>query len=252
MRVASHRAILSTGENHAGRGRRWPERLTVPPPVPALDYRLCILTNGRPVLRETLEAFRERVSPQPTEVVLFDDGGDALPWGGGTPWSHVPYFHEASREPLGFCRAVPELWRRAVSGAPPLIFWLEDDILIRRPIQLEPVVAVLVRERRLAQMAFMRQPVNSAEIEAGGCRELRWDLYEEQPEGWLRSRTNFSTGCSLLTRRFMREQPWPVEYDRNCEGRYSIDLLGLGYEFGVWGLGESWVEHVGRREGFGY
>lgn len=218
-----------------------------------LEYRLAVLTNGRACLRETLEAFRTYVYPAPAEVLVFNDGGSALPYGGGTEWANVPYLSIGNVAAAGFCAAVPALWRAAAGAGPPFVFWLEDDQVIQRPIDLYPIALVLARERSIAQMSFMRGPANSDEEAAGGCRELRPELYEERDDGlWLESRTNFSTGCSLIARRFMTAEPWPGEFEENCEGRWSIELLSRGYTFGVWGRGEPWVEHVGIRSGFGY
>ncbi len=219
----------------------------------SLDYRLAVLTDGRPCLRETLEAFRRYAEPQPSEVLVFDDGRSSEPYGGGTEWSHVPYLTIGGYERVGFCAAVPALWRTAAGAGPSFVFWLEDDQVLRRSVDVGAMALVLSRERKLAQMSLMRGPANSDEEAAGGCRALRPEKYHERDDGlWMESRTNFSTGCSLIPRRFMTAEPWPAEYEENCEGRYSIDLLERGYTFGVWGRGEPWVDHVGRRSGFGY
>lgn len=239
-------------------GRTWkPEAVERRHPL-ALDYRLVVMTNGRPCLRETLEAWRERVTPQPSSVFIHDDGGQALDWGGGTPWANVPYWHERIAPSVGFCRSVARAWAAGAifpwhggSDSAEWVFWLEDDLVVQREVDLEQLAAVLDVERRVSQMALMRQAVNDEEIAAGGCFELRRDLYDVR-EGWLHSRTNFSTTASLMRRDFMREQPMPPGYLEGCEGRYSIDLLNAGYAFGVWGGGEPWVKHIGVRSGHGY
>lgn len=220
------------------------------PSKPLLDYRLCILTNGRPCLRETIEAFRWRVTPTPAEVVVFDDGGTQETHKRMTAWHAIPAKTVYSSESLGFCRATRALWREASKPGPEFVWWLEDDQVIQQKVDVEAMAEVLRANPRLAQMGLMRQPVNSEEIAAGGCRALRPDQYEER-DGWLESTTNFSTGCSLIRREFMLDQPWP-SYDHSCEGRYSIELLAKGYKFAVWGLGEPWVKHVGVRSGHGY
>lgn len=216
-----------------------------------LSYRLVVMTNGRPCLRETLEAFRERVNPAPVELLIHDDGRCSEPYGGGTEWANVPVRIIGGREPVGFCAAVERTWRVAAElpGAD-YIFWLEDDEVIKRRVDLAELAKVLAAERHITQMSLMRQAVNSDEIAAGGCFNLRRELYEDRGD-WLESRTNFSTGCSLIPRRVMLAHPWP-SYPENCEGRYSIDLMAEGLAFGVWGGGEPWVEHVGIRSGFGY
>jgi hypothetical protein len=231
---------------------------TGPPQIPPakielLDYRLVVLTNGRDCLRETLEAFRERVHPQPTEAVFVVDGGVSRALELVTPWNAVPWTVERLCPPIGFCRGTAYAWAYASADGPEFVFWLEDDLVIQREVELEPLAEVLRAEPRLTQMALMRGPANAAEKLAGGCRALRPDLYEEVDGLWLASRTNHSTTCSLMRRSFMLAEPWP-SYERECEGRFSIDLLERGYYFGVWGLGEPWVEHIAtdQRTGFGY
>lgn len=219
--------------------------------VPLVRYRLVVMTNGRPCLRGTLEAFRELVTPQPVEILVHDDGGLSEPYGGGTPWAHIPWTTTSQVPAIGFCGSCAHAWEEASAPGVDFVFWIEDDIVVKRPVDLAPLADALTRHKHVTQMALMRQPVNDLEIAAGGCRELRPELYEEMDEGtWLRSHTNFSTGCSLIPRRFMASHPFPAT--PSCEGEFSIDLLGEGKSFGVWGLGESWVEHVGIRSGFGY
>lgn len=77
----------------------------------------------------------------------------------------------------------------------------------------------------------------------GGCG---W-----RPPRWLQHRSYFTTNVNLMRRDFMVANPWPA-YDERCEGRFGIDLVQAGYTFGVWGSGEPWTEHTGRRSGFGY
>jgi len=218
-----------------------------------VTYRLVVLTNGRDCLRETLAAFRELADPQPAEVHVVVDGGESAALDlaerrSGDPW-HVHRIIPA----IGFCRATRWAWSMAAGPGPEFVFWLEDDIVLLRRVELAHLADVLRRKPRLTQMALMRGPANDLEEAAGGCRALRPDDYVEGDgwHPWLESRTNHSTGCSLIRRAFMEAEPWP-KYDENCEGRFSIDLLAKGYRFGVWGLGEPWVEHVGRRAGFGY
>ena len=207
-------------------------------------YRLVVLTNGRPCLRKTLESFAASVRPLPAESVLVADGGEFEPF---EPWGG--WRVEALRPARGFCGATAAGWRFASEPGPEFVFWLEDDFLFERALDLRSLAEVLEANEHLTQMGLMRGPANDLEEAAGGCVALRPDLYEAR-DGWLESRTNHSTGCSLMRREFMAEHPWP-EYE-NCEGRFSIDMLAAGFTFGVWGMGEPWVQHVGVRAGSGY
>lgn len=223
-----------------------------------LPYRLVVTTDGRPhVLERTLTALWTRVTPRPAEIAVVDDSGtveyrrylEALLPTLAIPWRLT--WHPAR---LGFCAAVTDAWKLATGPGVPFVFWLEDDIEIVRGIDLGDLAHVLTKEPKIAQMGLMRQPVNEQEKKAGSLFALYRDRYDQRGVGtkaWLRSTTNFTTTSSLMRREFMVEQPWPG-YDKDCEGRYSIDLLGKGYTFGVWGTGEAWVNHFGERSGTGY
>lgn len=223
-----------------------------------MKYRLVVTTDGRPeVLAGTLESFDRRVRPRPAETVVVDDSGDE-------------HYHRYLRvlltererpfrllcHPgrLGFCQTVSDAWSVAGEPGPEWVYWTEDDFVFRRDVDLVDLAFVLDHEANIAQMSLMRQPVNSAEIEAGGVFELYRESYERRGAGnrtWLESRTNFSTTNGLMRRRFMLDCPWP-SLAGGCEGAFSIGLLAQGYRFGVWGTGEPWIEHVGVRSGTGY
>jgi hypothetical protein len=225
-----------------------------PPPrrhPPLIDYLLAIPTNGRPCLRETLESFRQHVSPSPRGVLVFQDGCQVEPFAGTTPWNSVAWAAFGSSEPVGFCRATSLLWHEASRAELDFVFWLEDDFLFLRDLELRPLAEVLFEQPRLSQMALMRGPANSDEELAGGVIAAAPQAYRFH-ETWVESRRNHSTGCSLMRRAFMEANPWPFEYGSECEGQFSLDLLASGFSFGVWGQGEAWVEHVGQRAGFGY
>jgi Cu/Zn superoxide dismutase len=222
-----------------------------------VKYRLVVTTNGRPgVLDRMLESFHHRVRPRPSEVLIVDDSGDEhyvrylMQLAGTHPgWSVAWHPHVQ-----GFCATVRDAWKAAAEGHLDWVYWSEDDFVYERGVELGDLAAVMEHEASIAQMAMMRQPVNETEIAAGSLLVAYRDRYQDQGSGsrrWLRSRTNFSTGSSLIRRRFMVERPWP-DYPAECEGRYSLDLLAAGYEFGVWGAGEPWVRHEGVRSGTGY
>lgn len=228
-----------------------------------MKYRLVITTDGRPgLLDRTLESFFARVIPRPDEVVLIDDSGDV---------AYQRYLEAlcsdlarevdarfmvtSHRKRLGFCKTVWDAWVQATIPGVDWVYWMEDDFLHTRGVDLRDLAWVLNRQPQIAQMSMMRQPVNEQEKAAGSLYNLYRDRYDQrgaEASMWLLSRTNFSTTISLMSRRFMTDNPWPA-YPSECEGRYSIDLLAKGYEFGVWGIGDEWVEHIGEtRIGKGY
>lgn len=223
-----------------------------------MNYRLVVLTHGdAPQLEPCLESFREMVTPQPTSRHAFVDGDGALP-----PVEPLgPFEGWAGGKQLGFCGNCELAWLgAALADGHEHVFWLENDFVFTRPLDLQPLAAVLDANPMLAQMALMRNAVSDVEIAAGGLVESRPGEYEQRFSGaetgaaahpWFEHRSYLTTNPSLMRRGFMAANPWP-DYTSECEGRFGIDLVARGYSFGVWGSGEPWVDHVGERVGHGY
>lgn len=222
-------------------------------------YRLAVLTHGDgPCLEETLESFARHVTPLPTSVVMLRDGDG---WSHVPRWFREPYFAGQlwSGPPRGFCEATRALWGLAsgeVYGDDEYVFWLEHDFRFERDVDLAAMASVL-DAHSLVQMSLMRQPVSPAEIRAGGVMQQKRYSYAEHRSGgergpyWIEHRHYFTTNPSLMRRDWMQAHPWPY-YEAECEGRFGNDLKAEGALFGVWGSGERWVTHIGRRDGRGY
>lgn len=224
-----------------------------------LDYRLIVVTHGRPCLRETLEAFRARVNPQPREVYVIVDGGQSDALDAMTPWNAIPFYVERT-EPRGFCCATARAWQMAAeplgAGAdgPTHVFWLEDDFVVEREIDLMPLAVVLEVEE-LAQMALYRDPYSDEERMVGGYLNRPDRKYWPQRtlgHDWYRHDHYWTTNPSLFRREFAARNTWPMGPE--CEGHFSLQLAELGLaRYGVWGDGSRWVRHVASRDGgFGY
>lgn len=229
-----------------------------------MDYRLLVLTHGNSLtLDATLRSFAEYVSPAPTSALLVYDGPNdyaasrllgleyppQLPFDGAIHSSGVA---------SGFCEATGRAWRLAVSERPlpEYVFWLEHDFIFDRRVDLEALRWLLDYDPRLAQVSIMRGAANATERAAGGLVESRPDDFTlctigTTGEDYLEHRAYFTTTPSLMTRRFMAENPW-MSYVDQCEGKFGLDLVERGYHFAVWGDGEPWVTHIGERTGFGY
>lgn len=235
-----------------------------------MRYRLAVLTHGHgTTLPGTLTSFAAQVTPPPADVVIHSDGSDA----GRRSYAFAAQLGcdvtlSDSFAPQGFCRSTWHLWREAAQGDHDYVLWLEHDFEFTRPVDLRELATVLDLHPALAQMALMRDAANPAEVAAGGLYELRRDHYVERettitdpaddsPEPgfwtapWLEHTAYFTTTPSLMTRRFMADNPWPA-YPEQCEGRFGIDLAHRDRTFGVWGDGTPWVRHTGQRSGFGY
>ena len=230
------------------------------------DYRLAVLTHGNmETLNQTLDSFFAHVSPRPSEVFVYADGvsaADRRAWMESRDLDDR--FHlRFGPDQQGFCVATGMLWRWVSEPPDPYVFWLEHDFEFLRDVDLRELAVVLDSDHRLAQMALVRGAANPKERDAGGLIESRPGEFDQMcgvydgrfvhpTPPWLRHRAFFTTNPSLMRRRLMAERPWPMDGRGSCEGRYGIDLVAAGYEFGFWGAGEPWVEHIGVRNGFGY
>lgn len=225
-----------------------------------MRYRLIVITDGRPgLLEETLRAFLARVSPRPSAVSVIDDSGDewyrryledllpeAFPDG-----THL-VSHPVRR---GFCETVADGWQHAANPGVEWVYWLEDDFVHRRPVDLRDLAYVLERQPQVAQMALYRNSVSPEEKRVGGYIRQNPADYARRGSGtaaWLEHRRHWTTNPSLFSRSIPAAYAWPtVEF---CEGHFGFELREGRPEttFGIWGTGEPWVEHVGERVGAGY
>lgn len=233
-------------------------------------YRLAITTDGREgLLDRTLAAFFAKVTPQPTIIDVVDDSADpdyrryleALcdSLAGCVDAGVHLLSHPARR---GFCETVGDAWKLAGGHAdyispdePEWVYWLEDDFVHLRALDLRDVAFVLERERQLAQMVLYRNPVSPEEQAAGGYLNLRPETYAKRggKTPWWEHRNFWSTNPALFRSAIPATYPWPGT-EKFCEGMFGIWLLEQRPDttFGIWGAGEPWVEHIGVRSGTGY
>lgn len=230
-----------------------------------VNYQLICLTHGpTDFLHRTIASFREMVTPAPESSLLVIDRP-------GNDWAIAEYPQAPGRLPwayttlpaVGFCQATGIGWKAAAAGTSRYVFWLEHDFEFVRPINLELLAFPLDYDPSIAQVSLMRNAVNVEEHKAGGLYELRRAAYKNYGadleiggqrayHSWLLHDAYFTTNPSLMTRRFMAENPW-MSFVPECEGRFGIDLRERGYKFAAWGQGEPWVKHIGDRgPGHGY
>lgn len=227
-----------------------------------IDYTLAVLTHGDAApLGRTLHSFFDKVKPEPERTVIHWDG----PVGAPLWWAGAADDVDVSAQQRGFCRATQQLWRLASEASTEFVFWLEHDFRFLRPVSLEYLAGPLREDPTLAQMQLMRNAVSREEILAGGLFEMRRDDYLPRtwmPDAvmtsaddllpWQQHSAYFTTNPSLMRTAWMAEHPWVDDDEPFCEGRFSISLVERGFHYGVWGNGEPWVQHHGRRTGFGY
>lgn len=219
-----------------------------------MKYGLVLTTHGpAPHLDDTLQSFYRWVSPAPVFRYAVVDGHGSLspPIRGQTEAWTVLQAHDQ----YGFCKTVQSAWGRAAAMCADhdldYVFWLENDFRFLRPIDLTQAALTLSENPKVAQMSFLRQPVNEREIAAGGVLDaLPPDMYVRR-QGWVDQTAYFTTNPSLIPASVL-ELGFPDGPE--CEGKMGVRLRDAGYTFGVWGDGSTWVEHMGERshEGKGY
>lgn len=218
-----------------------------------MRYGLLLITHGdAPHLDTVLESAFLNLHPLPSVLSAVVDGPDSrLPSNEFLgPW-HIA--QHGSQQ--GFCEACKTGWhlarRQTVEDDLDMVFWLENDFRLSRPVPIEDMALVLRRNTQLAQMALMRQPVNDLEKTAGGIVASRPGEFHQR-DGWLEHLSFWTTNPSLIPARVFSQFEWPD--GPQCEGMFGFDVKGDGLTFGFWGGGEEWVEHLGGRDpkGRGY
>jgi glycosyltransferase involved in cell wall biosynthesis len=220
-----------------------------------VKYRLAVLTHGdAATLEESLASFTELVRPLPDETVLVIDG----PTEEGLALLDDDRFrHVRSVEPQGgFCAATRELWEESAGTGVDFVFWLEADFLFERTVNLELLAATLRANPELVQMSLMRGPANSTEHAAGSLVAAYPDSFQMHfdyaARRYMSQRLYWTTNPSLIPLELMSARSWPD--GPSCEGVFTHQILRdlPKARFGVWGHGESWIRHLGVRDGSGF
>ena len=223
-------------------------------------YLLVVLTHGQSQhLTRVLDSFCAHVTPEPTEVLVWVDGPDredaAYDAVCGRGWD---FTLAGGFDQQGFCAAVGEAWDEAAATDYDYVFWLENDFVFVRDVDLSNIARVLEAEPQLAQMALYRQSVNADERAAGGYLRQHAAAYTERTTyvgstsyRWMETTRNWTTNPSLFRRSVAAENPWPVA--EHCEGVFGFQVRERHPEtkFGIWGVGRVDVEHIGERDGTG-
>lgn len=237
---------------------------------------LVVFTDGRDdVLAETIDVADVNLRGSITDRVIVDDTGDAdhaklLRHQYGDRYRVVAWTNRR-----GFTGSIRHAWQALALQADNVVefvFHLEDDFLIREPINLDHLGLVLQAYPHLAQMSLLRQAWNDEEKAAGGIIQCAPDDYTERwaVAGiagredtflWMEQRRFFTTNPSLY-RRELCAVGWPdLEHS---EGHFTHQLLREGLpwgiapdavRFGIWGKkdDEPRVLHIGEhRVGTGY
>lgn len=219
---------------------------------------LLVMTDGRrECIEQTVDAFGDLAVGRISERWIHDDSGDPTyrAWLDDT----FPTFRIISTPGRsGFGGAIRSAWEMLrLASTAPFVFHLEDDFVLRRPLDLDRLASCLNRHPNVVQLALRRQPWSEHERAAGGVVEQHPAAYTDRTDGldeWLEHRLFFTTNPSLYRRSLVLREEWPT--GNQSEGRFSHALLGdADLRFAYYGSRASgeWVEHIGhKRNGTGY
>lgn len=228
-----------------------------------MTIALLVLTNGRDdLLAQTLDSFDEHVTGNIVRRVLHDDTGDRE----HLAWLRKEYgrrFHEiiGHNSRLGQDRAINSArgaLRRARRSIPfRYVYWLEDDFLHHRDVDLDELARVLDEQTHLLQLSLKRHAWYAHEKAAGGTLRADPNAYTEVTDGehtWCEHRRWFTHNPNLQRAEILYRQ-YPLGSQH--EWRFSRSLCDADRQarFAVWGAqdAEPITEHIGvQRVGTGY
>ena len=158
---------------------------------------------------------------------------------------------------LGFAGAIRKGWAEVAATDAEWVLHHELDFTFNRPVPVASMIAVLEAHPYLAQIVLKRQPVNRAELEAGGIVEQWPDEYRQRTwrgNVWAEHRLFWSTNPAVYPAAWCRQE-WPSV--AGSEARWSDRLTAdADLRFAFWGgvFDAPAVTHIGERsaDGTGY
>lgn len=217
---------------------------------------LVVMTDGRSdcIERSIPAALANLKGLDLAPLIISDDSGDRSyqAWLAETfPTATVL----TTAERTGFAPAVRRAWAAAVATSAPWVFWLEDDFIVERPVDLAAIADVLAAHPHLTQMVLKRQPWWGNEVAVGGIIECDPGAYTDHDDGthqWLEHTLGHWSNPHLVAREFLAAHRWPT--GAWSESRFGQEVLVGGRASAFWGRrgDEPLVTHVGERRGTGY
>lgn len=224
---------------------------------PDPSVTLIVHTGGEPqtwpdrsrYLRRSLESLVANVTGPIVQRRIYSDWGEA--------------FVEELRaiaQPHGFLVVGPDAhkgygpsmaleWAWIVNHAKgTYVFRAEDDFLYDRPVDLGPMIATLLENPQMRQLALLRASAYPREFAEGGViasLKTPVELRNHRPHPFLEHRDHFTANPSLI-RKDLALTPWPQ--GESSERRFGDSLLlDSTATFGYWGSGEPWIHHIGEK-----
>ncbi|QXC59334.1 glycosyltransferase [Aquihabitans sp. G128] len=160
-----------------------------------------------------------------------------------------------SPDRTGYAEAVRRAWAAALDADTPWVFWLEDDFIVERPVDLAAMAEVLTSQPHLTQLVLKRQPWWGNEVAAGGIIECNPEAFRDRSDGthqWVEHTEGHWSNPHLVAREFLATHEWPT--GAWSESRFGAEVLVGGRASAFWGHSSDapLVEHVGERRGTGY
>lgn len=220
-----------------------------------MTIALCLFTDGRKdCFDRTIQSLARNLTGNISRWLIINDSTDP----GYRKYLDEFYAFEIHHAPerRGFAGTYHYAWQllAQMSEVDYVASW-EDDFVLREPVNLDQLTALLKRQPHLDQLALLRGPVNVEEQRAGGVMEVHpHDFAERCEQGvtWVEHRRFFTTNPSVY-RRDLCKVGWPE--CQHSEGVFThLRLEDPERRFGYWGpRGRVLVDHIGtQRVGTGY
>jgi hypothetical protein len=176
------------------------------------------------------------------DKVIVNDSGEPVPFS-LAGWEHVDH-----PQRQGLAKTVQSAWAAARDREWSHLFHLEEDFVLRAPVDAEQLADVLDDRLPLSQIVLKRQAWSEEERAAGGIVEMRPDAYIEQPPVTVHQQFFSLNPCVVPWRVFA--QGWP---DGN-EAAQTERMMRLGMWSSFWGtkFAAPVVEHIGWNRSKGW
>lgn len=217
-----------------------------------------VLTDGRKdLIEQTIPSWEKQVKGNFKGKFIIDDSGDPE----YREWLAItfPNFKviPVRKNRAGYINAMKKVFEVAREAGNPYIFHLEDDFILKRPIDLTDLTYVMDHRKHLTQISLLRQPWYEIEINAGGVLQVFMKqtkrIYAKRlgNKQWLEHRFFWTCNPSVFPL-WVAEREWPKS--GYSEARFGMELFeDENLYSGVWGRLNTpyYVEHIGSYQNGG-
>lgn len=219
-----------------------------------MKVALVIIGDGRAsYLAQSVRAARDNILHPITARIMVNDEADE---GYCTMIDEVyPDFIRVHTLRSGMAGAVQAGFMAALAQDPDYIAWVEEDMVLTRPLPITDAIAALEANPSLAQMTFRRDPWDPSEGDCQLNAITQRATFVTQKANYTIHDYLFSLNPCIIPARVM-EYGWPSgPIGIGNEDGFTKRLLDRGYVFGSWGHakdGQSWARHIGNERASGW